>query len=314
MKDNFEEMLRDALRPSEEPAECLNQYILDSVRQSQEKKRERETEVTMKKSWKRPVPAVALAAALAVLAGSLSTYAAWRFLKPEQAAIELEDGRLAEAFRGEEAVSMDESQSYGGYAVTLLGMTSGENLSKYEMESDGEILKDRTYAVLAIEKEDGTRMAKSDKMADLSEEDSKFLVSPLIKGENPNTMNIFFMNGAAQSFLKDGVLYQIIDCDNLECFAGRGVYLSVTHSTFFEPDAYLFDEETGEITRNKEYHGLNALFSLPFAPAKADEKAAEEQLRKWSEDADSSDGAEEGSDTDQDDRAWDGKRLKEEAV
>lgn len=313
MKDNLEEMLRHALTPSEEPDACLNQYIVNSVRKSQAEASETEMEVTMRKSWVRTVPAVAMAAAIVVLAGSLSTYAAWRYLKPEQAAVELEDDKLADAFRGEDAVSMDESQSYGGYTVTLLGMTSGKNLSKYEMKSNGEFLEDRTYAVVAIEKEDGTKMAKSDKMSDLSDEDSEFLVSPLIRGENPNLTNIFKMNGVASSFLEDGILYRVIDCDNLEVFAGRGVYLSVIHSTFFESDAYHFEEESGEITRNKEYHGLNALFQLPFDTSKADEKAADEQLRKWDEDADASDDTEEDSDAKQDGREWDEKRLKEEA-
>lgn len=133
----------------------------------------------------------------------------------------------------------------GGYTVTLLGMTSGKNLSKYERKSDGEFMED------------------------------------------PRFTNIFKMNG--------------------------GVYLSVTHSTFFESDAYHFDEKSGEITRNKEYNGLNALFQLPFDTSKADEKAAEEQLRKWEEEADAPDDTEEGSDADKDSREWDEKRLKEEA-
>lgn len=313
MKDSLEEMLRQTLTPSEEPDACLNQNIVNSVRKSQAEANETEMEVSMRKSWVKKELAVALSTAVAVLVGSLSTYAAWKYLKPEQAAVEMGDDKLADAFRGADAVSMDESQSYGGYTVTLLGMTSGKNLSKYEMESDGEFLEDRTYAVLAIEKEDGTRMAKSDRMSDLSDEDSEFLVSPLIQGEDPRFTNIFKMNGGSSSFLEDGILYRVIDCDNLEVFAGRGVYLSVTHSTFFESDAYYFDKESGEITRNKEYNGLNALFQLPFDTSKTDEKAAEEQLRKWDEEADAPDESEEESDADKGSREWDEKRLKEEA-
>ncbi len=176
MKDNLEKMLRHALTPTEEPDACVNQCIVNSVRKMQEETKEAEMEVSMRKSWMKRVSVVAAVAALVVSAGGLSAYAAWKYMKPEQVAMEVGDQKLAEAFQGKDSITINESQSYGGYTVTLMGTTSGKNLSKYSIEDDGEIKEDRTYAVVAIEKEDGTRMAESDRMSDLPEEESNFLV------------------------------------------------------------------------------------------------------------------------------------------
>lgn len=52
-------------------------------------------------------------------------------------------------------------------------------------------------------------------------------------------------------------------------------------STFYDRDAYNFDQATGEITRNENYKGINALFELPLDKSKADEAKAEKLLAKW---------------------------------
>lgn len=313
MKDNLEEMLRHALTPSDEPDTWLNQHIINSVQESQKVHNHTsdvcaETEVVMRKSWIKGAPAVALALVL-VLGGSLSAYAAWKYMKPEQVASEFEDEKLEKAFLKEDGTDINESQSYGGYTATLLGMVSGENISKYELESDGEIQADRTYAVLAIEKEDGTPIPE---FIDAEGDENEFLVSPLIKGENPNFINIYCMNGGATSDVKDGIMYKIVDCDNLEAFANQGVYLSVTHTTFYESEAYSYDEESGEITRNEAYEGLNALFELPLDTSKADDKKAEEQLREWKEQMEG-DSEEEAEEAESEDRDWDLEMLEEDA-
>lgn len=313
MRDNLERLLCHALTPTEEPDACVNQYIVNSVRRMQAETNEAEMEVAMRKSWMRRVPVVALAAALVVSAGGLSAYAAWRYLKPEQVAVKTGDKKLAEAFQGGDSIRIDESQSYGGYTVTLLGTTSGKNLSQYAYESNGELKDDRTYAVVAIEKEDGTKISDSDQMSDLSQEESEFLVSPLIRGEDPRFINIYCMNGGSSTILEDGVLYRVVDCDNLEVFAERGVYLSVNHSTFFESEGYIFDKESGEITRNDDYKELNALFQLPLDVSKADEKAAQEQLRLWEEEMSGSSDEEDEDTEDGMQRDWNEKNLKKHA-
>lgn len=80
------------------------------------------------------------------------------------------------------------------------------------------------------------------------------------------------MDGGCSSFVKDGVEYRLVDHDNIEAFAGRGVYLGVLGDTFYDRKAYNFNKTTGEITRNESYKGINALFKLPLDQSKADEK------------------------------------------
>ena len=149
MKDdkNLEQLLQQALSPNEEPRDWLNQNIVKRA-----KERER-----MGKIDKKRIPAAALMAAAVISVGSLTAAAAWKYLTPDQVAKEAEDIGLAAAFQGEGAISINETQTYGPYKITLLGVVSGENLSKYAASgSTGEIRSDRTYVVTAIENADGT--------------------------------------------------------------------------------------------------------------------------------------------------------------
>ncbi len=121
MKDdkNLEQLLQQALSPNEEPRDWLNQNIVKRA-----KERER-----MGKIDKKRIPAAALMAAAVISVGSLTAAAAWKYLTPDQVAKEAEDIGLAAAFQGEGAISINETQTYGPYKITLLGVVSGENLS-----------------------------------------------------------------------------------------------------------------------------------------------------------------------------------------
>lgn len=273
MRDKFDDLLREALIPSEKPDAMLTQQILQKAGGEDE----------MRKPKFKMAPAIGVVAAILLASGSLSAYAAWQYLSVEQVAENVGDKNLAEAFRGKGAVSINESQSYGDYKITLLGTVTGKNLSSYVNKDDnGEIQSDKTYAVIAIKKRDGSAMPDSDAE---EQDNASFLVSPFIKGEDPVHMNIYYMNGGKSSFVKDGISYHVVECDNLESFAKRGVYLGVLNTMFYDKEAYHFDKKTGDISRNEKYNGVNALFDLPLDESKADEKVAEEQLAKWLEEA-----------------------------
>lgn len=274
MKDNkLDDLLKNALAPSEEPSACLNNRIIQIAK----------GDITMRKPFFKSAR-VAIAAMAAVLAaGSITTYAAWKYLSMDEVAQEIEDDKLAEAFQGKDAIRINESQTCDDYKVTLLGSASGKDLSRYYMlDGNGTKYEDRTYVVTAIEKKDGSPMPKDSA-------GSEFLVTPLIKGEKPWQCNIYFMNGGSSSFVKDGILYYLSEWDNIEAFAKRGVYLGVLHNTFLNNTVYNFDEKTGEITRNKDYKGMNVLFTVPMDESKADEAAADALLEKWRKDAESDD-------------------------
>ncbi|MDY4080282.1 MAG: hypothetical protein SOY97_01485 [Candidatus Metalachnospira sp.] len=215
--------------------------------------------------------------AAAVIACAATAAAAIRYLAPKEIAQSVSDNSLARAFESKDAVEVNETQEYGGYRVTFLGVISGSGLSDFTASADGVELEDRTYAVTAIEKSDGTPMpsASDDNYGEVS-----FLVSPLIKGLNPVNFNAFTMNGGYTDIVKDGILYRLAECDNVEMFADRGAYLCVSTSMSYDINAYNYDEKTGDITRNNNYDGLNALFELPLDKSRADRDEADKYIKE----------------------------------
>lgn len=264
---NLDDMLKQALTPNDEPDFRLNRKILSKVKE--------DSQMKIKTRGIRKFSTVIVAAAIILCAGSVSIYAARKYLMPDKVAEKSGDTSLRDAFQSEGALLIDETQSYGGYDVTLLGVVSGRELSKYQVTSDGEIRSDRTYAAVAIEKSDGTPMSDTEEVSC-----SDFFVSPLIKGYDPNFYNTFTMNGAAMTLEEDGVWYRIDECDNIEIFADHEIYMAVAdQGPFYNQDAYTFDKSTGEISRNENYDGLNALFRLPLDASKADPAAVEEFIK-----------------------------------
>ena len=269
MESKLDELLKRALAPNEDAEYWLNQKIFIQMEEKQSMAR--------KKNTLRRIPAAMLTAAIVVGATSLTAYATWKYLSAQEATEKAGDITLAEAFLSEDAISINESQSYGGYRVTLMGMVSGENLSQYYRfdRHSSSFRTDRTYAVVSIENADGTSMPETSEDA-YGELD--LFVSPLIKGLNPSLYNVASMNGNYTELWDNGVLYRLVECDDVEIFADRGLYLCVCDGSFYNKAAYHYDEETGEITRNEDYSGMNALFELPVDEAMADPGKAAEYL------------------------------------
>lgn len=262
MNKKLDDALRHALAPREEADFRLNQKILNQIKELRI--------MTGKRRRLSPVPVLA---ALALCLCSVTAYAAWQYLSPSAVAENAGDRKLADAFSGQEAYPVNLPQCYGGYRVTLLGLISGEMLSDYSHHHDGVLAADRTYAVIAIENADGTPMPDTSQEG---YEELEFFASPLIGGYNPALYNMAAMSGSYTDMTEDGVLYRLLECDNVEIFADRDLYLCVSEGTFYQKEAYRYEEATGKISRNEDYQGLNALFSLQADPSAADpEKAAE---------------------------------------
>lgn len=263
----FNQLLKTALSTDFEPDLELNTIIIRKARE-----KERMKVIKMKR-----FPVVA-AICFVLLFCSGTAFAAWKYLKPADIAVESGDKQLAAAFESKDAILMEESQSYGEYTVTLLGTVSGNNLSDF-CSGDDQVNSGKTYAVVAISKKDGTPMpeASSD-----PEEYNKvpFFVSPLIQGLDPKDYNIVTMNGGYFEIVKNGIRYRMIECDNIELFSNRNLYLCVSNTNFYDHNAYKFDEKTGDISVNSSYKGMNLLFNLHLNKDKADEKAAKEYLEK----------------------------------
>lgn len=264
--EQFDQLLKQALSPTVEPSEDLNMKVIKQLKEND----------IMKPVYKKRL-SVALLTAMLTLVMSVTAFAAWRLLNPKQVAEHLGDKTLAHAFEGKNAIEINKSVVSGGYNFTLLGIVSGENLSEFKSSVE-DIHPDRTYAVVSIAKEDGS------KMPDTKDEDYgkvPFFISPLIKGQKPWQLNIASMNGGYSDCVIDGIMYRLIECDGVEMFADRGLYLCISTSNFYDINAFNYDEKTGEVTPRADYDGANALFDLPLDISKADHDKAEKYLQEF---------------------------------
>ena len=257
---DIDALLRQALCSAETPDTALIQKI---------KSEYREDYTPMKRTTKKPFALVAAIAALVLL--STTVFAAWNLLKPSEVADKFENTTLAAAFESETAVNINKSISAGEYKFNLLAMVSGKDLSDWPYYNDDEIKSDRTYVIFALEYADGRPMPNTweDPYGDIT-----FFATPLVKGTEPTMMNAVMMNGGGQTITIDGIMYRIIECDNMEIYADKGLVFAINDGVFFNPDAYLYDEATGEITANPDYSGISAVFDLPVDPALGDPEAA----------------------------------------
>ncbi len=299
MKRDMDDLLKQALSPDMTPDPRLNRRII----QAHQEKENRNMKLNMdlfanntsgandrRRPRFRARTAVAAAICGVLVVGSVSTYAAWRLLSAGEVVKEYGDLKLAEAFTGKDAVLVNESQTDGDYRITLLGAVPGENISDYlnhgsnktfYLSSNGQYLAledDRLYTIVAIEHADGTPMPAT---SDDAYGDETFFVSPYVKGLDPQNYNSLTMKGSYTELVIDGVQYRILETTNVELFADRGVYIGVNDGTFYENTAFLYDETTGEISRNANYPGLNVLFNLPLDPANADPAAAQAWLNAF---------------------------------
>lgn len=216
------------------------------------------------------------AAVMTLVILATSAFAAWYFLGPSEVADTFQDNALSAAFESDSAVNINQSVASGDYIFTLLAIVSGEDITDHPAFANGEILSGRTYTVLAIQKADGSPMPQ---ISDDAYGNPSFFVSPYIVGEKPWMVNAHTMNGGYSEMVVDGVMYRILDCDEIKIFADRGVYLGVnTGSIGNHAEAFIYNEQTGELKANPDYDGASAVFDLPVDKALADPEKAREYL------------------------------------
>ncbi len=261
--DQLEDILKLVLSPEAEPSEALCEKIEKQLKESRTVKPLRKNRI-----------AIAMVAVVSTLLISVTTLAAWQFLSPKQVAEHIGDQKLANAFEGENAIEINKSVTSGGYIFTLLGITSGKNLSSFKSSAQ-DLQPDRTYAVVSVVKQDGSPMPG---VSEEGYDRNPFIVSPLIKGQKPWQVNIFTMNGSGYSCVVDGAMYRMVECDSVEMFADRGVYLYAGAGTFINNKTVDYNEQTGEISLAKDSKSACVLFDLPLDVKKADPVKAEKYL------------------------------------
>ncbi len=267
--NDIDNILKLAFSPTENPSEELNNRILNRIKRKEYDK----MHIKNKKL------VVAAVAAICLLFIPASAYAAYKYLMPKEVAKEVEDKKLEQSFE-QKGTKVMQTVTDGAYKTTYLGHVTGESLSD-RTGSAWELSPDRIYVAVAIEKADGTAMQQED--------GNSLFVSPLIQGLAPWTYNIVTMNGSYVEKVINGVLYRIIECDNIAVFADKELYLAVADTMFFSNEAYQYEEATGKITPKKEYEGTNILFQLSLDPSGADAKKAKEYLdqleKEWNSDS-----------------------------
>ncbi|SHE12972.1 Uncharacterised protein [Chlamydia abortus] len=262
MKDaDWERLLKQSLASTAEPEDKLNESLIHQLKELSQ----------MKHKYRKRLSAGLLSAVL-LLALSVSAYAAAQLFSAKQIVDHLGDKLLADAFESKDAIQINQSKTSGDYRFTLHGLVSGAGLSEFPHSAE-EIYPDRTYVVVSIARQDGKPMPDT---RDPEYGKEPFFISPLIKGLEPWRINIASMSGAYSETVIDGVMYRLLECDQVEIFADRGVYLAISSGkTFYSTEAFRYDEITGEIQPKEDYPGSAVLFDLPLDAAKADPVKAE---------------------------------------
>lgn len=204
--------------------------------------------------------AALIAASVAVLAVSVSAAVGW--LSPSRVAELMHEPALAEAFRSEDAVLLDERKNIGEYTVGLLGLVSGENLSAFENGLE----EDHTYVVTSLTRTDGAPLDQEDF------EPFTWTVTPLVEGCRVSAVNNWTLGASAHCLAVDGVAYYIMDIQNLGMFADRTVYLAVYEGGAPSTDQFSMTKEGGISLRPGV---TGALFTLPLDERLADPAAAQ---------------------------------------
>ncbi|MDF2543066.1 MAG: hypothetical protein K0S47_2784 [Herbinix sp.] len=266
---DIDKLLKYALSPVNHPSDQQNDKIIHQFKESGVMK-------MRNKSLK-----LAVCVLFCILFLPTSVYAAYKYLLPKEAAVRMEDEQLGEHFDkdGEEVL---QTITDGPYKVTYLGHVTGEDISE-RTGTAWELHPDRIYVAVAIQRKDGIEISYNDNL----------FVSPLIQGLQPWSYNIATMNGSYMEKNIEGVLYRIIECDNVEIFADKELYLAVSDTTFYSVDAFQYDDTTGIITEKDDYTGTNILFKLDLDPTKADQEKANAYLKQleveWNGDSNSDD-------------------------
>ncbi len=225
----------------------------------------------------RSIKRVLIAAACISLVG-ITAVASVRLLSAQQVAEELEFtdqsgetvDHFSKPFTLDSAVDVQQTQSDNGLNITFLGFAHGEGIDNADLNAD----PNKTYVVIAVENADGTAITQE------FFEQGMMVVSPFIKGYNPGLHNAFTLGANGSGTLIDGVMYQLMEVDNIEYFANETLYLGVS-DCIPNNNVFMLNGTSGEITANTNYEGLSVLFDLPIDTAKADDAKVQEYFSNY---------------------------------
>ncbi|MBE6772471.1 MAG: hypothetical protein E7547_10070 [Ruminococcaceae bacterium] len=220
---------------------------------------ERKERTVMKKSVK-----ILIAAVFVIVVLSVSAFAVSNLLSARDVAQKLGENYAADSF---------EHQSYSaetvtdkGYSVSFLGVVKGERFQSKGIKSDC------SYFVVSVASADGSALSLIN--------GNPLGMSVIIEGYPAWKINTWSLNTNASGIEENGILYYLYECENLEIFADRNVYLAVYEG--FIPNLDIIDmKDSGEFVFVETYRGFKAMFRLPLDPSKANPEAAKEILKEY---------------------------------
>ena len=219
----------------------------------------RKGENVMNKTTKTLVAAVLIIAIL-----SFTAFAISKLLSAGEVAEHFGESQVADSFN--EQNSEVKSVTDKGYTVSFLGIIKGE---KFESE---EIKSDCSYYVVSVAASDGSTLSLV--------EGNPLGMSVIIEGYPAWKINTWSLNTSANGMESNGILYYLYDCENLEIFADKNVYLAVYEG--FTPGIDIITMNSdGTFKFAEGYNGFKAMFKIPLDPLKANPEAANEILREY---------------------------------
>ncbi|MCL2813608.1 MAG: hypothetical protein FWD23_03310 [Oscillospiraceae bacterium] len=254
-----------AISETENPGGDVLEKIINNL--------DKEKSVIMKKTAIRRSFGTVAVAAIILMIITTTAFAAWHLLNPSEIAEKLGHSTLSAAFESENAININASQTAGGYIFTLMSIVSGSDITDYRTFDSAGLQRERTYAVVAVQKADGSPFSEEE----LMEQGHGFYISPYVRGIPPFKLNSHILGGGGQATIIDGVKYLLTECDDISMFADKGVYIGISEGFMFG-NAFIFNEETGELTPNPESDGVSVIFDLPLDISLADPVRAQQYL------------------------------------
>ncbi len=220
---------------------------------------ERKGENVMNKTTKALAVAVIIIAVL-----SFTAFAISNLLSAGEVAERFGESKVADSFNKQ--ANKAESVTDKGYTVSFLGSVKGE---KFESE---EIKSDCSYYVISVASSDGTPLSLV--------EGNPLGMSVIIEGYPAWKVNTWSLNTSANGMEENGILYYLYDCENLEIFADKNVYLAVYEG--FVPSADIITmNPDGTFEFAEGYNGFKAMFKISLEPSKANPEAGNEILKEY---------------------------------
>lgn len=260
-ENRYEELLNTAFHQEAQAPASWTKRAIEKCKDSQ-----KDRGGIPKRRMKTRIIAVVLALTVPACA-----FAGFRLLSAGDTALLMDDEELAKAFNTKEnrVITVED----GEYAISLIGLVSGEDFKKSGCMADEAEQKmfsreEMTYVAIAIQRRDGVPIESFD--------EADFYMTMLIEGKDPMQWNSATFGNSYRGMLNNGVLYYITECDRIQAFADHKLYVAVIEGVISPGrEAINFDDISGNISLNPDYNKAHALFEAEIDPSKADKAVAD---------------------------------------